>query len=93
MQNKNEESNAASDQPGFLGMPRGMRIWAEAGRRFWAGVVMGLAVGLAFGLVIGGGMVRQGLKSDTTLAGIGIILIVVGIAFAQWIIGRAAGQK
>lgn len=87
MPNQQEKSNPVSDKPGFLGMPRGARIWAEAGRRFWAGVVLGIALGLAFGLVFGGGLVRQGLKSDTTLAGIGIVLIVAGIAFAQWTIG------
>ena len=93
MQDPKEESSPASDKPRFLGMPRGVRIWAEAGRRFWAGVVLGAALGMAFGLVFGGGLVRQGLKSDTTLAGIGLVLIVVGVWFAQWMIGRTAGQK
>ena len=93
MQDQREKSSPASDQPGFLGIPRGMRIWAEAGRRFWVGVVLGIALGLAFGLVIGGGLVRQGLKSDTTLAGIGIVLIALGIAFAQWTIRRTADRK
>ncbi|HEY3395624.1 MAG TPA: hypothetical protein VGK58_23180 [Lacipirellulaceae bacterium] len=93
MQNQEDKSSPASDKPGFLGMPRGVRIWAEAGPRFWAGVVLGIALGLAFGLVFGGGLVRQGLKSDTTLAGIGLVAIVVGIWFAQWTIGRTAGRK
>jgi hypothetical protein len=93
MQDLNEESSPASDKPGFLGMPRGMRVWAEAGPRFWAGVVAGAGLGLAFGLVIGGGLVRQGLKSDTTLAGIGLVALCVGIMFAQWTIGRTAGRK
>jgi hypothetical protein len=93
MQDQRDESSPASDKPGFLGIPRGMRVWAEAGPRFWAGVVLGIALGLAFGLVIGGGLVRQGLKNDTTLAGIGIVIIVLGITFAQWTIRRTAGRK
>jgi hypothetical protein len=96
MQNQQEKSDPVSDKPGFLGMPRGMRVWAEAGRRFWAGVVLGIALGLAFGLLIGAYLGYEGLitsQNDTRLAGIGIILIVVGIGFAQWTIGRTAGRK
>jgi hypothetical protein len=93
MQNLEEKSKPVPDKPGFFGMPRGMRIWAEAGPRFWAGVALGIGLGLAFGLVIGGGLVRQGLKSDTSLAGIGLVLMVVGMIFAQWMIGRTSGQK
>jgi hypothetical protein len=96
MQNQEEESNPASDKPGFLGMPRGVRIWAEAGRRFWAGVVLGIALGLAFGLLIGAYLGCEGLitsQNDTRLAGIGIVLIFVGVLFAQWTIGRTAGRK
>jgi hypothetical protein len=44
MQDPRGESGPASDQPGFLGIPRGMRMWAEAGRRFWAGVILGIAL-------------------------------------------------
>jgi hypothetical protein len=77
-------------------MPRGMRVWAEAGPRFWAGVVMGIALGLAFGLLIGAYLGYEGLitsKNDTRLAGIGIVLLFLGMMFAQWTIGRTAGRK
>ena len=96
MQNQEEKPNPATDKPGFLGMPRGMRTWAEAGLRFWAGVVLGIALGLAFGLLIGAYLGYEGLitsKNDTKLAGIGIVLVVVGVAFAQWTIGRTSGRK
>jgi hypothetical protein len=96
MQNLEEKSNLASDQPGFLGIPRGMRMWAEAGPRFWAGVVLGIALGLAFGLLIGAHLVLEGLitsQNDTRLAGIGIVAIFIGIMFAQWKIRRTSGRK
>jgi hypothetical protein len=96
MQNHEEKSNPDTDKPGFLGMPRGARIWAEAGRRFWAGVVLGIALGLAFGLLIGAHLVQEGYitaKNDTMLAGIGIVAIFIGLMFAQWTIGRTAGRK
>jgi hypothetical protein len=96
MQNQDEKPNPVSDKPGFLGMPRGVRIWAEAGQRFWAGVVLGAALGLAFGLLIGAHLVLEGHitpKNDTRLAGIGIVAIFIGLLFAQWTIGRTAGRK
>jgi hypothetical protein len=96
MQDQREEASPASDKPGFLGMPRGVRIWAEAGRRFWAGLVLGIALGLAFGLLIGAYLGYEGLitsKNDTRLAGIGMVAIFIGIMFAQWTIGRTAGRK
>jgi hypothetical protein len=96
MQDPKEKSSPASDRPGFLGMPRGMRIWAEAGRRFWAGVVFGIALGLAFGLLIGAHLAFEEHitpQNDTRLAGIGIVAIFIGLMFAQWTIGRTAGRK
>jgi hypothetical protein len=96
MQNQDEQPNYASDKPGFLGMPRGARIWAEAGRRFWAGVVLGIALGLAFGLLMGAHLVIEGHitpQNDTRLAGIGIVAILIGLMFAQWTIGRTADRK
>jgi hypothetical protein len=96
MHDSNDESSPASDKPGFLGMPRGVRVWADVGRRFWAGVVLGIALGLAFGLLIGAHLVHEGLitpQNDTRLAGIDIVAIFIGIMFAQWTIGRTAGRK
>lgn len=96
MQDPKKESSPASDNPGFLGMPRGMRMWAEAGPRFWAGVVLGIALGLAFGLLFGAHMAFNEYvtpKNDTRLAGIGLVALCVGIIFAQWTIGRTAGRK
>jgi hypothetical protein len=91
-----EKSGDESGQPGFFGMPRGARIWAEAGRRFWGGVVLGIALGLAFGLLIGAHLAFEEYvtpENDTRLAGIGIVLTFLGLMFGQWMIGRTGGTK
>jgi len=54
-----EKSSPTSDQPSFFGMPRGMRIWVQAGRRFWAGALFGFLNGIGLGLMIGVAMVQE----------------------------------
>ena len=91
-----EKSGNERDEPGFFGMPRGVRLWAEAGRRFWGGVVLGIALGLAFGLLIGAHLAFEKWvtpQNDTRLAGIGMVAIFIGLMFAQWTIGRTAVRE
>ena len=92
-----DKANPASDKPSFFGMPRSVRFWAQAGRRFWVGALFGLLNGLGFGLMIGVAMVQEwGFitpKNDMRATGIALLLLIISIFWAQWAIGRSQGRE
>jgi hypothetical protein len=94
MQTQQEKTNPASDQPSFFGMPRGARIWVQAGRRFWAGALFGLLNGIGLGLITGVAMVQEwGFvtpENDSRVVGIAMVLLIISIFWAQWAIRPSA---
>ncbi|HEX2476466.1 MAG TPA: hypothetical protein VHK01_17060 [Lacipirellulaceae bacterium] len=95
MQTQHEEPSPSSERPSFFGMPRGARIWVQAGRRFWVGALFGFLNGIGFGLITGVAMVQEwGFitpKNDMRVTGIALVLLIVSIFWAQWAISR--GQQ
>jgi hypothetical protein len=35
----------------FFGLPAGLRVWSQLGRKFWAGVLVGLGIGFQIAAV------------------------------------------
>jgi hypothetical protein len=65
----------------FFGLPSSWRIWARMGRRFWAGVLMGIGLGLLLSAVL----VEQKLMTANSKAWVsvaGIILTFLGQSIA-----------
>ncbi len=87
METQTEKTNPASDQPSFFGMPRGMRIWVQAGRRFWAGALFGFLNGIGLGLMIGVAMVQEWKfitpENDMRITGIALVLLVTSVFLAH----------
>lgn len=93
MPTQQDKADPGSDKPSFFGMPRSMRFWAQAGRRFWVGALFGCLIGLGFGLITGVAMVQEwGFitpKNDMRATGIALLLLIISIFWAQWAIGRS----
>jgi hypothetical protein len=93
MATSQDKSGNQSDEPGFFDMPRGVRLWAEAGRRFWFGALFGFLIGIGFGMVTGAAMVLEWgfitAENDGVLGGIALLLLITSMFFAQWaVLGR-----
>jgi hypothetical protein len=84
MDNQLQENGTASDR--FFGLPASWRIWSNLGRRFWAGVLLGIGLGLLIGAVL----VEQELMTlhrKAWVAATGIVLAGVGQALAWGTVG------
>ena len=94
METQPEKTSPASDKPSFFGMPRGMRIWVQAGRKFWAGALFGFLNGIGLGMMFGVAMVQEwGFitpKNDMRVTGIALVLLILSVFWAQWVIGRSS---
>jgi hypothetical protein len=92
-----QKTSPTSDKPSFFGMPRGGRIWVEAGRRFWIGAFFGFLNGIGFGLIFGVAMVQEWKfitpENDMVVTGITMVLLITSIFWAQWAIGRNPQQS
>jgi hypothetical protein len=97
MATEQQKTSPDSDKPSFLGMPGGVRFWAQAGRRFWIGALFGLLNGLGLGMITGVAMVQEWgyitPQNDGRGTGIALVLLVVSMLWAQWALGRSPRQQ
>jgi hypothetical protein len=52
MENPRPVSELPSPRSHFFGLPASWHIWSHMGRKFWAGVLVGIGLGLLLGAVL-----------------------------------------